>query len=81
MITDAKTGLHGCDWCHKPVMTKIESAAGLVELCWDCTLRCLGRTSLWLEERHRSFADHFLHFMRNPSRKAKDREALRKWLE
>lgn len=40
-------------------MIKIESKAGLVELCWNCALASMpGRGSTWLEERHADFRDH-----------------------
>ena len=60
MIIDLRTNLHGCDWCHAPVMIVIESPAGVVELCWNCTLRALWKDSAWLEERLAPFQDHVL---------------------
>lgn len=59
MIIDPLTKERGCDRCCAPIMVKIESKAGLVELCWNCALASLpGRDSAWLEERHLPFRDH-----------------------
>ena len=42
-------------------MVKIESKAGLVELCWSCALASMpGTDSTWLEARHAEFRDHLL---------------------
>ena len=51
-------------------MVKVESKAGLIELCWSCALRSLpGRDSTWLEERHSEFQDHLLARMKAAAEK------------
>jgi len=51
-------GRHFCDRCPDPVMVRIESKAGLVDLCWNCALKSLGWTSERLEAQHAPFKDH-----------------------
>lgn len=59
MVIGPLTRARGCDRCCAPIMVKVESKAGLVELCWDCALTSMpGVDSTWLEERHRPFSDH-----------------------
>ena len=61
MVIDPLTKERGCDRCIGPIMVKIESKAGLVELCWGCALDSMpGRDSTWLEERNLPFSDHLL---------------------
>ena len=65
MVIDPLTRERGCDRCAVPIMVKIESKAGTVELCWNCALVSLpGRNSTWLEERHRPFSDHLAERMK-----------------
>ena len=53
-------------------MVKVESKAGLVELCWTCALASLpGRDSTWLEARHREFRDHLADRMKAAAKKEK----------
>jgi hypothetical protein len=59
VVIDPLTRARGCDRCTAPIMVKIESSAGLVELCLACTLRWFpGRDAAWFEERHAPFRDH-----------------------
>ena len=73
MVIDPLTRERGCDRCADPsIMVKIESKAGLVELCWSCALASLpGRDSTWLEERHRPFSDHLADRMKAAAEKEK----------
>ena len=65
MVIDPLTRERGCDRCAAPIMVKIESKAGLVELCWNCALASLpGKDSTWLEERHRQFSYHLADKMK-----------------
>ena len=59
MVIDPLTRERGCDHCTDDIMVKIESKAGLVELCWRCALASMpGRDSAWLEARHGEYRDH-----------------------
>ena len=59
MVIDPLTRERGCDRCTDHIMVKIESKAGLVELCWRCALAAMpGRDSNWLEARHAEYRDH-----------------------
>ena len=70
MVIDPLTRERGCDRCTQPIMLKIESKAGLVELCWNCALGSLpGRDSTWLEERHAEFRDHLADRMKAAAKK------------
>ncbi len=61
MVIDPLTRERGCDRCTGPIMVKLDSPAGLVELCWDHALRSMpGIDSTWLEDRHAPFEDHLL---------------------
>ena len=60
MIIGPLTGNRGCDHCTGPVMTVVHSPAGLVELCWDCTIRFTGWTAEHLESVHSPDRDHLL---------------------
>ena len=59
-------------------MVKIESKAGLVELCWECALASMpGRDSTWLEERHAEFRDHLADRMKEAAEK--EQQAGAEW--
>ena len=61
MVIDPLTRERGCDRCAAPIIVKIESKAGLVELCWQHALTSIpGRDSTWLEERHAEYRDHLV---------------------
>ena len=73
MVIDPMTRERGCDRCAGPIMVKVESKAGLVELCWSCALASLpGRDSTWLEARHRPFSDHLADRMKAAAMKERD---------
>jgi len=77
MLISQLTGERGCDRCHGVIMVKVESKAGLIELCWDDALKQLGRDSAWLEERHREFEDHvLLAFRRAAAKEAEPNKEL-----
>ena len=72
MVIDPLTRARGCDRCAAPVIVKIESKAGLVELCWNCALASLpGRDSTWLEARHLPFSDHLADRIRAAAEREK----------
>lgn len=76
MLIDPLTRERGCDRCTDSIMVKIESKAGLVELCWNCALASLpGKDSTWLEDRNREFSDHLADRMKAAAEKEK-REAI-----
>ena len=70
MVINPLTRERGCDHCADHIMVKIESKAGLVELCWRCALAAMpGRDSAWLEERHRPYRDHLADRMKAAAEK------------
>lgn len=71
MVIDPLTRDRGCDRCgDRNIMVKVESKAGLVELCWGHALASLpGRDSTWLEERHSPFRDHLADRMKAAAKK------------
>lgn len=72
MVIDPLTGERACDRCTNAVMVKIQSKAGLVEICWTCTLASMpDKDSTWLEERHREFSDHLADKMRAAAEREK----------
>lgn len=74
MKLNSLTVARGCDRCTATIMVKIESKAGLVELCWNCALASMpGRDSTWLEERTLPFSDHLAGRMKE----AAERELVR----
>ncbi len=80
MVINPQTRARGCDRCAAPLMVKIESKAGLVELCWNCCLASLpGRDSTWLEERHRPFRDHLADRMKAAWEKEKAESEARRF--
>ena len=77
MVIDPRTRERGCDRCADDIMVKIESKAGLVELCWGCALRSMpGKDSTWLEERHRPFSAHLADRMKAAARARSERGCL-----
>ena len=64
MLT-AEEGL-GCRNCiYAPPITIVESHAGTVRLCLQCTLRWFpGQAADWFEAHHRPFSDHLADKMR-----------------
>ena len=78
MVIDPLTRERGCDRCAQPIMVKIESPAGLVELCWNCALASMpGRDSVWLEERHADFRDHLTDKIKAAAKK--EQQAGAEW--
>ena len=63
----------GYDRCAGPIMTRIESKAGLVELCLECTLIWFpGKDAAWFEEIHALFRDHLLDRMKEAAKREWD---------
>ena len=60
MIIDSQTKERGCDHRTAPVITRVRSPMGLVELCWTCTCRFTISDSEKLEAAHAPFRDHLL---------------------
>ena len=72
MVIDPRTRERGCDRCASHIMVKIESKAGVVELCWSCALASMpGRDSTWLEARHAEFRDHLADRMKAAAEREK----------
>ena len=64
----------GCRQCERGApTTRIESPAGVVVLCLECTLRWFpGRNGSWFEEQLSLFRDHF----RDRAKRAAKRELV-----
>ena len=79
MVINPLTRERGCDRCTAPIMVKVESKAGLVELCWNCALASMpGLDSVWLEARHRPFSDHLADRMKAAAEK--EEKQRKEWL-
>ena len=60
MIIDPQTKERNCGHCTAPVITRVRSPMGLVELGWNCTCRFTGWDSGRLEAAHVHYRDHLL---------------------
>ena len=78
MVIDPLTRERGCDRCADPIVTKVESKAGTVELCLSHTMAWFpGRDAAWFEERHAPFQDHLAEKMRLSAENERKRWAER----
>lgn len=81
-MINPRTKARGCDRCAGPIMTTVESKAGLVELCLACTLIWFpGKDAGWFEERHALFRDHLLDRMKEAAKREWDLTAFSKPLK